>query len=187
MGSLLFRSQSSHHYEVLCLGFYSLQGFSEDVNQDGFVDPIGQAVAVAPTYTYTVPAHVVPALAPVEVKTVSDEAVAVAPPVVQYTAASVPVVHAVAPTVVKTGLVPASTKEIQVVHAAPVIQYTGAVPVKVEAVPVKYASAPVVQYAPSVITHSSFVPLGSGVPFLSGLVPAVAPGAASVDSPVEEV
>merc|ERR1712002_1129815 len=27
---------------------YSLEGFSEDLDQDGFVDPIGQAVVVAP-------------------------------------------------------------------------------------------------------------------------------------------
>merc|ERR1712114_79239 len=37
---------------------YSLEGFSEDVDQDGFVDPIGQAVVVAPAVapvSYTVP------------------------------------------------------------------------------------------------------------------------------------
>merc|ERR1711921_40149 len=37
---------------------YSLEGFSEDLDQDGFVDPIGQAVVVAPVVapvTYTVP------------------------------------------------------------------------------------------------------------------------------------
>merc|ERR1719336_1197923 len=49
----------------------ALEGFSEDLNQDGFVDPIGQAVVAAPV-AYTVP-HVVshpvaavnPAVAPV--------------------------------------------------------------------------------------------------------------------------
>merc|ERR1712134_47659 len=30
----------------------ALEGFSEDVNQDGFVDPIGQAVVAAPVVTY---------------------------------------------------------------------------------------------------------------------------------------
>merc|ERR1711941_216748 len=35
----------------------ALEGFSEDLNQDGFVDPIGQAVVAAPV-AYTVP-HVV--------------------------------------------------------------------------------------------------------------------------------
>merc|ERR1712105_265695 len=50
---------------------YSLEGFSEDVDQDGFVDPIGQAVVVAPApVTYTVPqvyTHPV-AVAPAPVK-----------------------------------------------------------------------------------------------------------------------
>merc|ERR1712037_971239 len=32
----------------------ALEGFSEDLNQDGFVDPIGQAVVAAPV-AYTVP------------------------------------------------------------------------------------------------------------------------------------
>merc|ERR1712061_497411 len=165
---------------------YALQGFSEDVNQDGFVDPIGQAVAVAPALTFSLPA-VLPAVAPVEVKTVSAESLAVSPPLLQYTAASLPVVHAVAPTVVKTGLVPASTEDTKVVPAPPVVSYKAGVPVKVEAgSPVKYVSAPVVHYTSPVITQSSFVPLGSGVPFLSGVVPAVAPAAASVDSPVVE-
>merc|ERR1712134_27092 len=31
----------------------ALEGFSEDVNQDGFVDPIGQAVVAAPVVSYT--------------------------------------------------------------------------------------------------------------------------------------
>ena len=30
----------------------ALEGFSEDVNQDGFVDPVGQAVVAAPVVTY---------------------------------------------------------------------------------------------------------------------------------------
>merc|ERR1712203_452189 len=37
----------------------ALEGFSEDLNQDGFVDPIGQAVVAAPV-AYTVP-HLVAA------------------------------------------------------------------------------------------------------------------------------
>merc|ERR1711936_782828 len=39
----------------------ALEGFSEDLNQDGFVDPIGQAVVAAPV-AYTVP-HLVAAAA----------------------------------------------------------------------------------------------------------------------------
>merc|ERR1712020_689259 len=43
----------------------ALEGFSEDLNQDGFVDPIGQAVAVAPV-AYNIPNVYAPA--PVAVK-----------------------------------------------------------------------------------------------------------------------
>merc|ERR1712156_621888 len=59
----------------------SLEGFSEDVNEDGFVDPIAHAAPVvavaapvvvpAATYAYAAPiAHHVVAAAPAEVKTV---------------------------------------------------------------------------------------------------------------------
>merc|ERR1712002_289714 len=113
---------------------YSLEGFSEDVDQDGFVDPIGQAEVVAP---------------------------AVAP--VSYTVPKVTVPAATAP-LVYTGA-----------HVAPVISYTG-----VEA---KYASEPVVgkvQYLPG------FVPF-TGVPFVGGVAPAVAPAVEAVEAaaPVE--
>merc|ERR1712126_386579 len=96
---------------------YSLEGFSEDVDQDGFVDPIGQAVVVAPAVapvTYTVPK------------------ISVSAPAVTYT---VPVAAAVAD---KDAVVPAATAPLIYTGApvAPVISYTG-----VEA---KYASEPVV-------------------------------------------
>jgi hypothetical protein len=66
-----------------------LEGFSEDLNQDGYVDPIGQAVvpAVAPL-VYTV-AAAAPAAAPAAVETKE----AVAP------AATVPLTYAAAPIV----------------------------------------------------------------------------------------
>merc|ERR1712088_719368 len=52
---------------------YTLEGFSEDLDQDGFVDPVGQAVVhtpvVAPVYTYAA-APLVHAVKPVEVKEV---------------------------------------------------------------------------------------------------------------------
>merc|ERR1712055_492003 len=190
---------------------YALEGFSEDINQDGFVDPIGQAVVVAPvTYTvpqvapisYTVP-QVVPAAAPAAVET---EDVKVAPVVQAPSTYTVPhvanpftysvphvvsavnpvapisytvpqVVSAVAPVEVKTGVVPASTEALKV-HT-PVIHYSAVTPVKYEVPALKYASAPVVQ----VINHG-IVPV-SGVPFLSGVVPAVA-AQAVVDTPVVE-
>merc|ERR1712077_75837 len=71
-----------------------LEGFSEDVNQDGFVDPIGQAaVAVAaPAVYHHAPAvyhHALPVVKPVEVKPVDVKPVEVKPveikaPVVTY-------------------------------------------------------------------------------------------------------
>merc|ERR1712114_34742 len=72
----------------------ALEGFSEDLNQDGFVDPIGQAVAVhavaAPTVTYAAAPVAVKAVAPVEVK--AAEVKTVAAPAVTYAVAA-PVVH----------------------------------------------------------------------------------------------
>merc|ERR1711990_581590 len=93
----------------------ALEGFSEDLDQDGFVDPIGQAVpvvqhvaapvisyAAAPAVTYAAaPAISYAAVKPVEVKPVEVKA---APVPVQYT-------------------VPAAT--VPVVHTAPVVQHIG--------------------------------------------------------------
>merc|ERR1711913_229831 len=103
----------------------ALEGFSEDLNQDGFVDPIGQAVVAAPV-AYTVP-HLVAApnvgvapvaakaAEPVEVKTVP----AVAP--VTYT-----VPHVYTHAVSSVG-VPASTELLtKTAVAAPAIQYVAA-------------------------------------------------------------
>merc|ERR1712080_712384 len=81
-----------------------LEGFSEDVNQDGFVDPIGQAaVAVAaPAVYHHAPAfyhHALPVVKPVEVKPVEVKPVEVKPveikaPVVTYAAAPAVYHHA---------------------------------------------------------------------------------------------
>merc|ERR1711964_642246 len=85
----------------------ALEGFSEDLNQDGFVDPIGQAVVAAPV-AYTVP-HLVSA-ANVGVSPVAAVRTAVAP--VAYTVPQV-YTHAVAPVTythaVSSVGVPAST------------------------------------------------------------------------------
>merc|ERR1712121_572524 len=145
---------------------YSLEGFSEDVDQDGFVDPIGQAVVIAPAVapvSYTVPKVTVPVAAPV---TYTVPKISVAAPAVTYT---VPV--AAAPVADKDAVVPAATAPLVSTgaHVAPVISYTG-----VEA---KYASEPVVgkvQYLPG------FVPF-TGVPFVGGVAPAVAPAVGAVE------
>merc|ERR1712018_656042 len=75
----------------------NLKGFSEDVNQDGFVDPIGAAVApvaVAAPAVHAVAApavhyagYALPAVKPVEVKVEKVEPVEVKAPVVTYAAA----------------------------------------------------------------------------------------------------
>merc|ERR1712025_212424 len=73
----------------------NLEGFSEDVNQDGFVDPIGAAVApvaVAAPVAAALPAvhyggYALPAVKPVEVKVEKVEPVEIKAPVVTYAAA----------------------------------------------------------------------------------------------------
>merc|ERR1712029_827662 len=60
----------------------SLEGFSEDVNEDGFVDPIAHAAPVVPVAAPVVAYHAVAAPAVAQVKTVEVKAapaVAVAP------------------------------------------------------------------------------------------------------------
>merc|ERR1712165_681432 len=72
----------------------NLEGFTEDVNQDGFVDPIGHAVApvavAAPAVHYAaapVVNYALPAVKPVEVKVEKVEPVEIKAPVVTYAAA----------------------------------------------------------------------------------------------------
>merc|ERR1712018_180904 len=108
----------------------NLEGFSEDVNQDGFVDPIGAAVApvavaapavhavAAPAVTYA--GYALPAVKPVEVKVEKVEPVEIKAPVVTYAAApalahpvhyAAPLVHQVVhqPVATHTYTVPVST------------------------------------------------------------------------------
>merc|ERR1712080_806361 len=87
-------------------------GFSEDLNQDGFVDPIGQAVVAAPV-AYTVP-HLVSA-ANVGVAPVAAVKTAVAP--VAY---NIPNVYATAPVAVKA----AEPVEVKTVPAVAPVTYT---------------------------------------------------------------
>merc|ERR1711970_676030 len=96
----------------------ALEGFSEDLNQDGFVDPIGQAVVAAPV-TYTVP-HLVSA-ANVGVAPVAAVRTAVAP--VAYT---VPNVYATAPVATKAVADAVEVKAAPAAVAPPAIQYVAA-------------------------------------------------------------
>merc|ERR1711988_173854 len=120
----------------------ALEGFSEDLNQDGFVDPIGQAVVAAPV-AYTVP-HVVS-------HPVAAVNTAVAP--VTYT---VPQVYTHA---VSSAGVPASTELLtKTVVAAPAVQYVANYAplthfvsgIPVAAAPAAAAAAPVAEEAAGV-------------------------------------
>merc|ERR1712038_1277106 len=98
-----------------------LEGFSEDVNQDGFVDPIG--AAVAPVAVAAPVAAALPAVKPVEVKVEKVEPVEVKAPVVTYAAAP-----ALAHPVHYAGAYAAPALAHTVVHR-PVATHTYTVPV----------------------------------------------------------
>ena len=129
----------------------ALEGFSEDLNQDGFVDPIGQAVAVhavaAPAVTYAAAPVAVKAVAPVEVK--AAEVKTVAAPAVTYAVAAPAVHHVAAPAVTYAAAAPVAcaAAECKTV-AAPAVTYAAAVPA-VHAV----ATAPVVQHVGYQVHH----------------------------------
>merc|ERR1712214_30604 len=124
----------------------ALEGFSEDLNQDGFVDPIGQAVVAAPI-AYTVP-HVVS-------HPVAAVNTAVAPVAYHNVYAAAPVTYTV-PQVythaVSSVGVPASTELLtKTVVAAPAVQYVANyAPLThfVSGIPVAAAPAPAAAAAP---------------------------------------
>merc|ERR1711971_227339 len=168
---------------------YALEGFSEDLNQDGFVDPIGQAVVAAPV-AYTVP-HLVSA-ANVGVAPVAAVRTAVAP--VAYTGYTVPNVYATAPVAVKAvadavevkaapaAVAPVTYTVPQVYsHAVPQV-YTHAVssvgvPASTELLSRTAVAAPAIQYV-----AAPYAPL---TPFVSG-IPVAAPAPAAAAAPVAE-
>merc|ERR1712190_347017 len=146
----------------------ALEGFSEDLNQDGFVDPIGQAVVAAPV-AYTVP-HVVS-------HPVAAVNTAVAPVAYHNVYAAAPVaVKAAEPVEVKS--VPAVAP---VTYTVPQV-YTHAVssvgvPASTELLTKTVVAAPAVQYV------ANYAPLA---PFVSGIPVAAAPAAAAAAAPVAE-
>merc|ERR1711879_403782 len=146
----------------------ALEGFSEDLDQDGFVDPIGQAVVAAPV-AYTVP-HVV------------------SHPVAAVNTAVAPVayhnVYAAAPVAVKA----AETVEVKSVPAVAPVTYTlpqvythavssVGVPASTELLTKTVVAAPAVQYV------ANYAPLTH---FVSGIPVAAAPAAAAAAAPVAE-
>merc|ERR1711881_724000 len=145
-----------------------LEGFSEDVNQDGFVDPIGQAaVAVAaPAVYHHAPAvyhHALPVVKPVEVKPVEVKPVEIKAPVVTYAAA--PAVYHHAPLV-----------HHQIVHQ-PVATHTYTVPVSTH--------TETVQVGTHVGTYALPHVFGAGAPILGG-VPVVAAAKPAEEAAVAE-
>ena len=149
-----------------------LEGFSEDLNQDGFVDPIGQAaIAVAapavyhhaPAVYHHAPVYTLPAVKPVEVKAVEVKA-----PVVTYAAA--PAFYHHAPAVYHH----------QVVHQ-PVATHTYTVPVSTH--------TETVQVGTHVNTYNLPHVFGAGAPYgfpLAGLPVVAAAKPADEAAVVEE-
>merc|ERR1711992_11111 len=132
----------------------ALEGFSEDLNQDGFIDPIGQAVVAAPV-AYTVP-HVVShpvaavntAVAPVayhNVYAAAPVAVKAAEPV---EVKSVPAVAPVTYTELLTKTVVAAPAVQYVANYAPLTHFVSGIPVA--AAPAPAAAAPVAEEAAGV-------------------------------------
>jgi len=157
----------------------NLEGFSEDVNQDGFVDPIGAAVApvavAAPAvYAAAAPAvhyggYALPAVKPVEVKVEKVEPVEVKAPVVTYAAApalAAPVHYAA----------PAHYVHHAVVHR-PVATHTYTVPVSTHVETTHVGTHTYTNTLPHV--------LGAGAPILGGL-PVVAAAKPAEEAAVAE-
>jgi hypothetical protein len=159
----------------------ALEGFSEDLNQDGFVDPIGQAVVAAPV-AYTVP-HLVSA-ANVGVAPVAAVRTAVAP--IAY---NIPNVYATAPVAVKAAE-PVEVKAAPVTYTVPQV-YTHSVPqVYTHAVPQVYThavssvgvpastelltktvvAAPAIQYVSA--PYAPLTPFVGGIPVAAPAAPA---------------
>merc|ERR1712012_480376 len=162
----------------------ALEGFSEDLNQDGFVDPIGQAVPVVQTVA-------VPAVAAAPVATYA------ALPAIKTVA--VPAVKTVAAPAVKTVAVPAATVPVAVPAVKTVAVPAATVPV---AHHVGYAVQHQVHHVPQVsvqrhVTHHTTQHIINHAPVVgawtAGVVPALqtvavqaAPAAAEETAPAVE-
>merc|ERR1712037_678459 len=151
----------------------ALEGFSEDLNQDGFVDPIGQAVVAAPG-AYTVP-HLISA-ATVGVAPVAAVRTAVAP--IAY---NIPNVYATAPVAVKAAE-PVEVKAAPVTYTVPQVYthsvpqvYTHAVssvgvPASTELLTKTVVPAPAIQYVSA--PYAPLTPFVGGIPVAAPAAPA---------------
>merc|ERR1712025_1466572 len=126
----------------------ALEGFSEDLNQDGFVDPIGQAVAVAAVKTVAAPA--VKTVAVPAVKTVAVPAATV--PVAHHVGYAVQhQVHHVPQVSVQKHVTHRTTQHI-INHAPVVGAWTAGVVPALQTVAVQAAPAAAEETAPAVET-----------------------------------
>merc|ERR1711884_309918 len=151
----------------------ALEGFSEDLNQDGFVDPIGQAVVPV---VHHAPVVAAPAVAAYSVKApVAATKVVAAPAVATYTVPAATTKVVAAPAVAAYHAAPVA------VATAPVVQHVG------------YNVHHSVQHVPQVsvqkhVTHHVTQHVINHAPVVgafTGLLPAgVAPVAAAEAAPV---
>merc|ERR1711936_587932 len=122
---------------------FALEGFSEDLNQDGFVDPIGQAVPVVQ--------HVAPVINYAAAPAVTYAAVPVVhtAPVVQHIGYNV---HHQVHHVPQVAAQKHTTQHVthHVINHAPVVgAFTGLLPAAIAAAPA--AAAPAAEDAPAVV------------------------------------
>merc|ERR1712128_360843 len=137
----------------------SLEGFSEDVNEDGFVDPIAHAVPVVAVAAPVAYHH------------------AVAAPIAYHHAIAAPVaVAAPAVAAVKAAVVPAATYA----YAAPAAYHVATAPV------VQHVGYQVHHQAHHVINHAPVIGAFAGLLPVAAAAPAVAAEAVAEAAPVVE-
>merc|ERR1711990_570375 len=153
----------------------ALEGFSEDLNQDGFVDPIGQAVVPVVQHAPVVAA---PAVAAYSVKApVAAAKVVAAPAVAAYTVPAATTKVVAAPAVAAYHAAPVA------VATAPVVQHVGYnvhhtvqhVPqVAVQKHVTHHVTQHVINHAPVVGAYTAGVVPAVAAPVVAAAAPAVA-------------
>ena len=169
----------------------SLEGFSEDVNQDGFVDPIAHAVPVAyhaaPFAYHAAPfayhaAHVVAAPAVAEVKTVEVKAAPAVVPAATYAYAAPAAYHVAAPAAYHVATAPVVHHVGYQVHHQ--VQHIPQVTVQKHTT--THTTHHVINHAPVIGAFSGLIPV-AGLPVAAAAAPvAAAPVAEAEAAPVVE-
>merc|ERR1712003_477952 len=153
----------------------ALEGFSEDLNQDGFVDPIGQAVVPV---VHHAPVVAAPAVAAYSVKApIAATKVVAAPAVATYTVPAATTKVVAAPAVAAYHAAPVA------VATAPVVQHVGYnvhhtvqhVPqVAVQKHVTHHVTQHVINHAPVVGAYTAGVVPAVAAPVVAAAAPAVA-------------